>query len=70
MNDKPGFFTVILKMCTCKLRDLTGIPCSHVISAAKWLKHEAEEYVHHFLKKGTYLASYGVAIMPCVSEKF
>ncbi|XP_028070557.1 uncharacterized protein LOC114273018 [Camellia sinensis] len=50
--------------CSCRKWDLTGIPCCHAISAIYDKHEQPEDYVAHWYKKETYLASYKPMIYP------
>lgn len=58
------------KTCTCKVWDLSGIPCFHAVSCIFFCHRKAEDYVANWYTKETYLKSYAVAIPPCVGEKY
>ncbi|KAL7163535.1 hypothetical protein ACSBR2_039610 [Camellia fascicularis] len=49
---------------SCRKWDLTGIPCCHAISAIYDKYEQPEDYVAHWYKKETYLASYEPMIYP------
>ncbi|XP_019199102.1 PREDICTED: uncharacterized protein LOC109192856 [Ipomoea nil] len=54
------------KKCSCRVWDLTGIPCKHAICAI-WKKHgkgSVTDYVHPCYSKETYLKVYGGCINP------
>ncbi|KAL2925707.1 AT-hook motif nuclear-localized protein 27 [Bienertia sinuspersici] len=57
------------KTCTCRKWDLTGIPCCHAIAAIYFCHREAEEYVHDYYKKETYLKAYSGSIPPVEGER-
>ncbi|KAL2928614.1 RAP domain-containing protein chloroplastic, partial [Bienertia sinuspersici] len=57
------------RTCTCRVWDLTGIPCSHAISCIFFCHKNAENYVSHWYTKETYARSYAVSIPPCVGER-
>jgi len=50
---------------TCRKRDLTGLPCCHVIGCSTWLKQDVEDLLHPFFKKKKYTQVYQGAILPC-----
>ena len=52
------------KSCGCKKWDLSGIPCSHAISAIYKSKQHPEDFVHPFFKKEMYMAAYNPVIYP------
>ena len=53
--------------CSCRIWDITGIPCAHVVSAIYAQREVPENYVSHYYKKETFLATYGVMINPMPS---
>ena len=50
--------------CLCRKWDLSGIPCSHVVSLIMCAKKNPEEYVHPYYNKDKYLRSYRPIIIP------
>ena len=55
------------KECTCRIWDLTGIPCKHGVAAIyKNLEHP-EDYIHDFYLNETYLDVYSEIIHPMPS---
>ena len=56
------------KCCTCRVWDLTGIPCKHGVVAIykdlEWL----EDYVHACYRKDAYVATYKEMITPLLSQ--
>lgn len=55
---------------TCNVWDLTGISCLHVVACIFFCHKNAEDFVAKWYTRETYLKSYGVAIPPCVSERY
>ncbi|XP_052726188.1 uncharacterized protein LOC128194667 [Vigna angularis] len=43
---------------------ITGIPCTHAITAMKFLNINAEEYIGHWFRKSTYEETYNTIINP------
>ncbi|XP_058189183.1 uncharacterized protein LOC131306774 [Rhododendron vialii] len=50
--------------CTCRRWDLTGIPCPHAIAAINSNHENVDDYVDHWFRKETYMASYEPIIYP------
>ncbi|XP_074287815.1 uncharacterized protein LOC141612968 [Silene latifolia] len=57
------------RTCTCRKWDLTGIPCSHAVSAIFNAHGQPEEYVDDMYKKDSYLRAYGGSIAPCPGQR-
>ncbi|WOL04811.1 hypothetical protein Cni_G13533 [Canna indica] len=55
--------------CSCRMWELTDIPCPHVISSIHWLGEDPTEYVHEYFKKSTYLRAYEHLIQPLNGKK-
>ncbi|KAG8377713.1 hypothetical protein BUALT_Bualt08G0061400 [Buddleja alternifolia] len=66
MCDNGDRFTVNLRThsCSCRRWDLTGIPCSHAMSAIGCQNIEPYDYVHESYSVSTYLSVYSHAIAP------
>ncbi|KAG8373436.1 hypothetical protein BUALT_Bualt11G0024100 [Buddleja alternifolia] len=66
MCDNGDRFTVNLRThsCSCRRWDLTGIPCSHAMSAIGCQDIEPYDYVHESYSVSTYLSVYSHAIAP------
>ncbi|XP_038698484.1 uncharacterized protein LOC119996055 [Tripterygium wilfordii] len=64
-------FTVDLdeKECSCRLWDLTGIPCSHAISCINFKEESVESYVPSCFKKDAYELCYWPLILPMNGPK-
>lgn len=58
---------LVARTCSCRLWDLTGVPCAHAISAIYAQRELPEDYVSDYYKKETFLASYGATINPIAS---
>jgi hypothetical protein len=56
------------RTCGCRRWDMSGIPCSHAISAIYKSKQQPEDFVHDFFKKPMYLAAYTPPIYPVPSQ--
>ncbi|KAG8372051.1 hypothetical protein BUALT_Bualt12G0026400 [Buddleja alternifolia] len=55
--------------CSCRRWDLTGIPCSHAMSAIGCQVLEPDDFVHESYSVATYLAVYSHAISPVNGPK-
>lgn len=44
--------------CSCRVWDLTGIPCSHAICAIQKMRQNVYDFVSHWFKKETYMKTY------------
>ncbi|WOL01290.1 hypothetical protein Cni_G10006 [Canna indica] len=55
--------------CSCRMWELIGIPCPHVISSIHWMGEDPTEYVHDYFKKSTYMRAYEHLIQPLNGEK-
>ncbi|XP_017423456.1 uncharacterized protein LOC108332650 [Vigna angularis] len=52
------------KECSCRKWLITGIPCTHAITAMKFLNLNAEDYISHWFRKSTYEETYNTIIYP------
>ncbi|BAT78989.1 hypothetical protein VIGAN_02176900, partial [Vigna angularis var. angularis] len=52
------------KECSCRKWLITGIPCTHAITAMKFLNLNAEDYIDHWFRKSTYEETYNTIIYP------
>ncbi|XP_065633827.1 uncharacterized protein LOC112010702 [Quercus suber] len=52
------------KSCTCRVCDLTGIPCKHGVAAIYKNLERPENYVHACFRKDAYVAAYKEMITP------
>ena len=50
--------------CTCRLWDLSGIPCVHAIAAINYIHKTPEGYVHPYFSKDTFISCYEKNIKP------
>ncbi|KAL3530515.1 hypothetical protein ACH5RR_009837 [Cinchona calisaya] len=59
-------FAVDLENGTCDYRrwELTGIPCSHVISCCGWKGTDPKVYVYEYYKKSAYMRAYEPVMNP------
>ncbi|KAH6768920.1 hypothetical protein C2S51_014256 [Perilla frutescens var. frutescens] len=55
-------------ICTCRLWELTGIPCSHAICAIKHAKQDPKAFISNWYHKLTYMASYEHVIEPMAGK--
>ncbi|KAK8576930.1 hypothetical protein V6N13_121929 [Hibiscus sabdariffa] len=56
--------------CTCRLWDLTGIPCPHVVCVVLYREERLEDYVLVSYKKHVYIDLYNAAMPTISSEQF
>jgi hypothetical protein len=56
------------KTCGCRRWDMTGIPCSHAVSAICKSKQHPKDFVHDLFKKSTYLEAYNLVVYPMAGE--
>ncbi|KAK8672724.1 hypothetical protein V6N13_111088 [Hibiscus sabdariffa] len=56
--------------CTCRVWDLTGIPCLHAICVILYREESLENYVLHLYKKEVYQELYSCVIPTIPSEKY
>ncbi|XP_057784761.1 uncharacterized protein LOC131002283 [Salvia miltiorrhiza] len=63
---EAGNFVVNLggRSCTCRVWDLTGIPCIHAISAVHFMNLDPADFVHDFYTVRKYLQAYEVGLEP------
>ena len=54
--------------CSCRLWDLSGIPCKHAISCIYLNKQRPEDYVSRYYSKEVYLLAYNSMIHPVPGE--
>ncbi|XP_020272265.1 uncharacterized protein LOC109847447 [Asparagus officinalis] len=52
------------KTCSCRVWDLTGIPCLHAISAILFMRKNPEDFVAHWYKSEDYTNAYGSLLNP------
>ena len=68
-SDKHVVF-IDRKSCSCRIWDLTGIPCQHAICALHQAKIDPSTQVHRYYHKATYLAGYRTKFQPIRGEAF
>ncbi|XP_012846546.1 PREDICTED: uncharacterized protein LOC105966532 [Erythranthe guttata] len=56
------------KTCTCRMWDVSGIPCKHAVSAIFLNKQQPEDYLHPCFSRDAYLATYNFQIFPVPGE--
>lgn len=52
------------RYCTCRLWDLSGIPCVHAIAAINYIRETPEGYINDYFSKEKFLACYETNILP------
>lgn len=50
------------RSCTCRLWDLTGIPCVHANATINYIHHVHEEYINGYFTKEKFLQTYSTNI--------
>ncbi|KAL2925959.1 Plastocyanin [Bienertia sinuspersici] len=58
------------RTCTCRVWDLTGIPCCHCVAAVYFCHKNAEDYVDACYTKEVYSKAYEHSIPPLESERY
>ncbi|CAM8878345.1 unnamed protein product [Rhodiola kirilowii] len=53
-----------LRSCTCRIWDLTGIPCSHACAAIRHMRGNPIDYAHQSYRKSEFLKAYEPYISP------
>ncbi|CAL1411682.1 unnamed protein product [Linum trigynum] len=56
--------------CTCRMWELTGLPCPHAIRCIWQLSRRVEQYVDKCYEIGTYLAAYSSEVEPMVGPEY
>ncbi|XP_057793143.1 uncharacterized protein LOC131009751 [Salvia miltiorrhiza] len=71
VENKDDRFIVSLpeRTCSCRVWELTGIPCIHAISAVHFMKKDPANYVHKYLTTETYLKAYSYPLEPINGER-
>ncbi|XP_019185976.1 PREDICTED: uncharacterized protein LOC109180722 [Ipomoea nil] len=59
-----------LRTCSCRLWQLTGVPCPHSICAIFHRGHQPDQYIHEWYTKEVYLKTYEHVIQPINGEQF
>ncbi|KAH6807214.1 hypothetical protein C2S51_028322 [Perilla frutescens var. frutescens] len=69
---RPQRFVVHLhnNTCTCRVWDLTGVPCVHACAAIKFMKGRPEEYVHEYFSRENFFRAYEYEIKSMTSPDF
>ena len=60
---------LIGKTCSCRMWELSGVPCNHAIAAIFANREKPEAYVHAYFLKQTYLSMYKHTISPVPSQQ-
>ncbi|KAF3677508.1 putative TMV resistance protein N-like isoform X1 [Capsicum annuum] len=63
-GDYRHIVDLVKKTCTCRLWQLRGIPCKHVVCALYHIGHESKNYVEHWYRRDTFLRAYKYFIQP------
>ncbi|KAG5581376.1 hypothetical protein H5410_052003 [Solanum commersonii] len=58
------------KKCTCRVWDLTGIPCPHSIKALLYKNLDPLKEIHWWYSKEAYILTYHYKLQPVPSQKF
>ncbi|WOH04689.1 hypothetical protein DCAR_0624101 [Daucus carota subsp. sativus] len=56
--------------CSCRVWELSGIPCSHAICAIHKMRKNPVDYVSHWFKKDTYMKTYSHCLEVLRGEPF
>lgn len=69
---RPQRFVVHLQnhTCTCRLWDLTGVPCVHACAAIKSIKGRPENYIHEYFTMEYFFKAYEYEINPMTGPDF
>lgn len=57
------------KKCTCRLWDITGIPCTHGLSAIYFMRHDPADYVHPCFTTEVYKKAYSFGMQAVHGER-
>ncbi|KAF7835650.1 Glycoside hydrolase, family 47 [Senna tora] len=57
-----------IKECSCRLWNITGIPCKHAVAAIQMNREQPEKYIHDCYSKETYIRTYSEIIKPMPGE--
>ncbi|XP_050232965.1 uncharacterized protein LOC126681470 [Mercurialis annua] len=68
-DDKHTVF-IDKKLCTCRVWDVSGIPCPHAICAIKHLGMEPLDHISGYYHRAQYDATYSFTIQPVPGKKF
>ncbi|XP_057803344.1 uncharacterized protein LOC131018646 [Salvia miltiorrhiza] len=71
VHDEADKFVVDVtnRACTCRIWDLTGIPCKHAISSIQFMKLDPVDYVSDYYIVKRYLEGYQIGLPPVRGEK-
>ncbi|XP_074378168.1 uncharacterized protein LOC141719692 [Apium graveolens] len=58
------------RTCACRVWDLTGVPCAHVVAAIHDRRQQPMSYVSHYFTRELYLRAYGHSIEALRGEDF
>jgi len=56
--------------CSCRLWQLTELPCRHACAALAYQNRQPEEYAHNWLTMGAYNVAYQCSMRPVPSQEF
>ncbi|XP_016188832.1 uncharacterized protein LOC107630251 isoform X1 [Arachis ipaensis] len=56
--------------CSCRLWQITGLPCRHACAALAYQNRRPEEYAHNWLTMGAYNAAYQTSMRPVPSQEY
>ena len=56
--------SIVDKTCTCRVWELSGIPCVHAIAVMREEMHNVEDFVHEFYSVAMYKKAFANAINP------
>ncbi|XP_055812088.1 uncharacterized protein LOC129882009 [Solanum dulcamara] len=72
VSDGEGRHTINLeqKKCTCRIWDLSGIPCPHAIKALTHKKVDPKTEIHWWYSKEAYMLTYKQKIQPVRGQMF
>ena len=52
------------RTCTCRMWQLSGIPCPHAVAAIFYINKHPDQYVPHWFRKGLYKETYSYHLEP------
>jgi len=55
---------IVSSTCTCRMWELSGIPCKYAINALRTIRLKVEDYVHACYKKSANIRAYQVMLFP------
>ncbi|XP_016196216.1 uncharacterized protein LOC107637299 [Arachis ipaensis] len=58
------------RTCSCRLWQLTGLPCKHVCIAIAYQNRRAEDFAHNWLTMGAYNLAYHWIVQPVPSQEY